>query len=100
MRDELIGEELIGEYLLWHLNKNKLVSYRKKYNLGVSGEPIHSFETVLSGIARSIGGLVSQGELNRNRAAKKFLFDYRNGKLGALTLDDPPPSILNKKEID
>lgn len=84
-----MGEELIGEYLLWHLNKNGLVSYRKKYNLGVSEEPIQSYETLLSGIARSIGGMANQGELNRNRAAKKFLFDYRNGKLGALTLDDP-----------
>ena len=88
-----MGEELIGEYLLWNLNQNEKTMYRKKYSLGVSNDAIESYETLLSGIARCIGGTSHQGALNRDRAAKKFLFDYRRGKLGSITLDELKPVV-------
>ena len=58
--------------------------------MGTSKEIISSYDMVVNGIARSIGGLSKQGAMNRNRAAKKFLFDFRKGKLGRVTLDAIP----------
>lgn len=83
-----MGEELIGEYLLWNLNENKQYLYRKRYALGAPDSPISSYEALLRGIGRSIGAIGNRGDIfDRTRAAKKFITDYRSGKLGKMTLD-------------
>ena len=100
LRDELVGEELIGEYLLWNFNQNGQYLYKKKYALGTVQSPIESYETVLRGIGRAIGSLHHKGQLDRDRAAKKFISDYRSGKLGQMTLDvlpSSPPTEIEKK---
>lgn len=79
IRDKIVGEETICEYLLYVLNKQNQViidGYTDKLQLR---EPTTQLQTVLN-----VLGSHSIGNVN---ACRKFLQLYRSGKLGRFCLD-------------
>jgi ribosome biogenesis GTPase A len=81
---------LIGDYLLWMYNATQNYSYSERYGAGVC----QNFEELSSIIAKTIGGLTQKGKWDHNRAARRFLADFRTGKLGPITLDLLPEEIV------
>lgn len=72
-----LGELLLRDYL-------GLVKVRYK----ISGEG-----DILTEIAMSRGMLISGGEPNVERAAATLLDEFRGGKIGKITLDEPPGGV-------
>lgn len=58
----------------------------KRYDISVEGRP----EELLEGIAARRGCLVKGGQFDLDKAANILLDDYRNGRLGRITLELPP----------
>lgn len=85
LRDEVVGYELIADYLLYTLNKNKKFEYTKRFALDEPSDDVH---VVLTAVAKRIGALLPGGRLNLELAAEHFVSKYRLGDLGAFTLDD------------
>lgn len=95
MRDDLVGVELIADYLLFTLNKHKQFSYVERFALG---EPSDNIELVLEGIAKRIGALGHEGRPFIADAAQHFVNRFREGTLGHFCLDDL--RRLDKRPVD
>ena len=89
--DDVVGEELIGDYLLYKLNSIGNQKYTKHYSI----PPTNEFGELIRCIGTSIGALNANGSINRNRAAIKFIQDFRKGHLGLCLLD----SIAEQKGV-
>lgn len=79
IKDEVFNQEELAEWLLGWLktfHSEALVSYQAK---GV--------ELTLEGIGRARGCLVQGGAVDRLKAAQQILRDFRQGRLGRITLD-------------
>eukprot|EP00038_Savillea_parva_P001853 m.107906 g.107906 ORF g.107906 m.107906 type:complete len:328 (-) comp10638_c0_seq4:96-1079(-) len=90
LRDEVVGHELIADFLLFTLNRHEEFEYVRRFGLDAPSDDIH---VVLAGIARRIGALLPGGHLNLELAAQHFVSKYRSGDLGRFTLDDLPPPM-------
>jgi ribosome biogenesis GTPase A len=77
IKDNILGENLISDYLLFLLNNKKKFSYMKLYNLK---EPIDNFDELLK--------LVGNNENDYHKITIKFLENYRLGNFGKFTLDE------------
>jgi len=55
---------------------------------GIQNTDIHPYD-ILADIGRKRGCLMSGGKIDRNRAAGIIINDYRDGKLGRITLEKP-----------
>jgi len=84
IRESIVGEELIADYLLYTLNKFQEFSYVSMFNMK---QPSDNIDIVLTIIANRIGTKNSDGTPNHLIAARYFLAKYREGTLGKLTLD-------------
>ncbi|NXF22892.1 MTG1 GTPase, partial [Rhodinocichla rosea] len=95
IRDHLVGEDVMADYLLYTLNKQQQFRYVQRYGLG---QPCDHVEPLLKHVALSQGrtqkvkvltgtGNVNMMMLNYPAAAYKFLRDFRAGRLGRVTLD-------------
>ncbi|MFW6380944.1 MAG: ribosome biogenesis GTPase YlqF [Bacillota bacterium] len=60
---------------------------QEKYNLSFTGDQPYD---ILPLIGKKRGCLQSGGRVDRNRAASLILNDFRQGKLGRITLEKPP----------
>ncbi len=87
IKDELIGEELLAEYLLWWNRNHRSPLSFSSYGIESPGRDA---EAMLEQIARRRGLLQGGGEIDRGRAASALLHDFRAGKLGRTTLDGLP----------
>lgn len=83
-RDHHVGEQLIADYILFLLNKNKKFDYVRVYDLP---EPCDDIEVVLNQLATRLGAQKKGGEYDLLRAARHFISSYREGRLGSMTLD-------------
>eukprot|EP00039_Didymoeca_costata_P010806 m.146370 g.146370 ORF g.146370 m.146370 type:complete len:166 (-) comp14969_c0_seq4:3297-3794(-) len=83
LRDELVGEELIADFLLYTLNSRRNFTYVKEFGLEAPSDDI---EEVLHGIATKKGALLQGGVPNTDLAARYFVECYRLGKLGRFRL--------------
>ena len=83
IRDGILDDELIGDYVLFKLNQEKVFNYVNRYNLP-GKRPTNSIHDLLVAVENRLG-------LTNNRvgAVEKFLSDFREGRLGKLTLDRP-----------
>lgn len=77
MKDSVLGEDEIADYLLFILNQNKNFSYVSELKLD---EPTDDIVDVLSHLSRTSG----KDEL---AAARLFIRKYRQGKFGLFLLD-------------
>ncbi|NXJ87229.1 MTG1 GTPase, partial [Trogon melanurus] len=95
IRDHLVGEDIMADYLLYVLNKHQQFQYVQRYGLA---EACDDVEAVLRRVALAQGrtqkvkvltgtGNVNVTMLNYPAAAYKFLRDFRAGRLGKVTLD-------------
>ncbi|NXU26941.1 MTG1 GTPase, partial [Thalassarche chlororhynchos] len=95
IRDHLVGEDIMADYLLYTLNKRQQFGYVQRYGLAKACDDI---EPVLRRVALAQGrtqkvkvltgtGNVNVTMLNYPAAAYEFLRDFRAGRLGRVTLD-------------
>ncbi|NXK02225.1 MTG1 GTPase, partial [Herpetotheres cachinnans] len=95
IRDHLVGEDIMADYLLYTLNKWQQFGYVQRYGLA---EACDNIELVLRRVALAQGrtqkvkvltgtGNVNVTMLNYPAAAYEFLRDFRAGRLGRVTLD-------------
>ncbi|XP_009075471.1 PREDICTED: mitochondrial ribosome-associated GTPase 1 [Acanthisitta chloris] len=95
IRDHLVGEDIMADYLLYSLNKHQQFGYVQRYGLP---EACDAIEPVLKHVAFARGrtqkvkvltgtGNVNVTMLNYTAAAYEFLRDFRAGRLGRVTLD-------------
>ncbi|NXD44228.1 MTG1 GTPase, partial [Copsychus sechellarum] len=95
IRDHLVGEDVMADYLLYTLNKQQQFGYVQHYGLG---QPCDCIEPLLKHVALTQGrtqkvkvltgtGDVNMMMLNYPAAAYEFLRDFRAGRLGRVTLD-------------
>ncbi|NWV18965.1 MTG1 GTPase, partial [Origma solitaria] len=95
IRDHLVGEDVMADYLLYTLNKQQQFRYVQRYRLGQACDHI---EALLKHVALAQGrtqkvkvltgtGNVNMMMLNYPAAAYEFLRDFRAGRLGRVTLD-------------
>ncbi|CAN0233090.1 unnamed protein product [Bubo scandiacus] len=95
IRDHLVGEDIMADYLLYTLNKWQQFGYTQRYGLAA---PCDDIEPVLKQVALTLGrtqkvkvltgtGNVNVTMLNYPAAACEFLRDFRAGRLGRVTLD-------------
>ena len=87
IRDQILDIEELACELLGILRAAYEERLRERYKL--TGElPEEPYE-LLTEVGRKRGMLVSGGEVNTERAATMLLDEYREGKLGAITLEFP-----------
>ncbi|NWU54631.1 MTG1 GTPase, partial [Dromas ardeola] len=95
IRDHLVGEDIMADYLLYALNKQQQFGYVQRYRLA---EACDAIEPVLRHVALARGrtqkvkvltgtGNVNVTTLDYSAAAYEFLRDFRAGRLGRVTLD-------------
>ncbi|NXY80488.1 MTG1 GTPase, partial [Glareola pratincola] len=95
IRDHLVGEDIMADYLLYALNKQQQFGYVQRYGLA---EACDAIEPVLRHVALARGrtqkvkvltgtGNVNVTTLDYPAAAYEFLRDFRAGRLGRVTLD-------------
>ncbi|NWS61608.1 MTG1 GTPase, partial [Chunga burmeisteri] len=95
IRDHLVGEDIMADYLLYTLNKQQHFGYVQRYGLA---EACDDIKLVLRRVALAQGrtqkvtvltgtGNVNVTTLNYSAAAYEFLRDFRAGRLGRVTLD-------------
>nr|XP_040569857.1 mitochondrial GTPase 1-like isoform X2 [Lepeophtheirus salmonis] len=102
LRDDLIGEKIVADYLLFHLNKYQHFKYVK--TLGLEA-PTDNIDTLLTQIAvnhnwiNKVKNLVnnSMEEMpNKKQASTYFLMLFRKGKFGSINLDSDELDTKNK----
>jgi len=77
IKDEIAGESLICDYLLFVLNKLSIFDYVKKYGL----------EGPTDDIDKLVNHLKKKYNWNEEAICRAILKDYRKGRLGKFTLD-------------
>ena len=87
MNNEVVSRELIADFLAWKLETMKVSVPWENY--GLEKVPDDG-DQLLTGIARKRGYLLPGGRLDTERAAYSFIRDFRDKKLGRLTLEWPP----------
>ena len=85
IKDEILNTEELAAELIKFLNANYPGVLEEKYGV----EPSDDAYVLLAGIARSRNCLLKGSELDTEKAALLLLDDFRNGKLGRLTLEYP-----------
>ncbi|MCB6413946.1 ribosome biogenesis GTPase YlqF [Faecalimonas umbilicata] len=85
IKDEILnGEELAAEFILF-MGKNYPGVLAEKYAIEEMEDPY----AVLAEIAESRHCLIRGNELDTNKAALLLLDDFRNGRIGRMTLEYP-----------
>lgn len=87
IKDDILDKETLAARFLEHMALRYPVSLRTRYNL--SGELPEQGGELLELIGRKRGMLISGGEVNYERAAAVVLDEFRSGKLGRITLEQP-----------
>ena len=88
VKDSVVGEEEIADYLLFSMNRNKHFEYVKELDLD---KPTDEITEVLSHIMRRSG----KDSLS---AARFFLRKYREGKFGLFLLDELQYTVCKKQK--
>lgn len=88
VKDDILDIEFLASRLLYFLCEN---SYKEnivsRYGIEISDND-EGYE-ILEKIGRKRGMLISGGEVNTERAAITVLDEFRSGKLGKITLEEP-----------
>lgn len=85
IKDEILNTEELAAELIRFLGQYYPGVIPDKYSVDMAEDPY----TVLRGIAKSRNCILRGNELDTEKAALMFLDDFRNGRLGRLTLEFP-----------
>ncbi|MEE2717441.1 MAG: ribosome biogenesis GTPase YlqF [SAR324 cluster bacterium] len=91
IKDEVVGLDRLCDFLLRTLQAQRPEALQACYRLEASGENADPQE-LLAQIAQRRGCLKLGGVVDEIRAATVLLRDFREGRLGQLTFDDPDSS--------
>ena len=89
LKDDVVGPELLVEYLLHVCRRDALAGRLRRY--GLEELPASAAE-LLAAVARASGSLGPGGGIDARRAATAVLQDFRAGRLGLFALDGCPPA--------
>ena len=97
VKDQIMDTEFLACRLLEFLKDNYNDLLEARYGITTGDIPPNDDETIgcvvgfeiLERIGRKRGFLVSGGEINTQRAADTVLDEYRSGKIGRMTLEQP-----------
>lgn len=89
VKDDILDIEALAAFLLETLSVSYPKAILDRYKIDKSDE---GFE-LLKELGRKRGMLISGGEVNTERAAITLLDEFRNGKLGKITLELPGEKI-------
>ena len=93
IKEEILNQEELALYLINKLSSEYPNNLKDRYNLDkLSEDPSITLNDI--GIKR--GCLKSQGEIDLNRASKLILDDFKNGKLGFISLEKPYKDVKNE----
>lgn len=84
VKDEVVHLDDVCVYLLNYLFENHLKNLELRYNSKFESFDV---EDIYEKIGRSIGALISGGEIDYERVTKVVINDYRNLKFGKITLE-------------
>ena len=85
INDEILNKEELAAELLKFMGERYPETLKERYDV----EPGDPYE-MLGQIARARACLLKGNEYDYKKAANLFLDDYRNGRLGRMTLEFPP----------
>ena len=86
IRDGIVESEIVCDYLLYKLNKETVFNYVNRYSLPLR-KPTNSIHDLGNSIMERFK------MTDRATAYEAFLRDFRDGKLGNITLDDEGPRV-------
>lgn len=89
VRDEILDLEGLAGHLLELLMELYPDAVNSRYKTNLSPEDRLPGHEILERVGRKRGMLISGGEVNTERAAITVLDEYRGGKLGRITLEQP-----------
>lgn len=89
VKDQILDTELLAVRLLDFLRSLKPADFIARFKLeDIDLDAIDSYE-LLNVIGKKRGMLISEGEIDTERAAIMLLDEFRSGKLGRITLEMP-----------
>ncbi|AUN03847.1 ribosome biogenesis GTPase YlqF [Clostridium botulinum] len=97
IKDEIMDIETLALRLVERLQVKYPERVMKRYKLEALEEnPLDN----LDNIGRRRGALISKGEIDYNRISVILLDEFRGGKLGAISLEDPEDIIKDNIQIE
>lgn len=90
VKDDVVDTELLAMRLLWRLNEKYPHLLEERYKFTAEETQDLDSYGLLELLGRKRGMLVRGGEIDTERAALAALDDFRNGRIGRITLEDPP----------
>lgn len=98
IRDGIIDHEFTVEYILYILNKYKVSKYLSHYGLK---SPTEKLDVVLNKVVRgdSSENIIKSkyGSTSSHNALIAFMKDFREGKLGRVTIDATPEEEVERR---
>ena len=91
VKDGIMDIEELACFLIQLLHRRYPAALKERYGIDVD-EDIPGYE-LLEMAGRKRGFLVSGGEINTERMAKVLVDEYRSGKLGRFTLEEPEETL-------
>lgn len=90
VKDDILDIELLAMRLLWLLSQEYPQCLAERYRIKEGETDGLDAYHLLELVGRKRGMLISGGEVNTERAAITVLDEFRSGKLGKITLEQPP----------
>ncbi len=90
IRDAILDSEELASLLCARLYKNEAALFCARYKLDAGALDGMSGYDILCAVAKKRGFLLSGGELNTERAAGIVLDEFREAKIGRITLENAP----------
>lgn len=95
IKDDILDISKLAVYLLEFLKNKYPNSIKERYNFDPADK---SGIDILTECGKRRGCLIQGGEIDYQRASSVVLDDYRNGKLGKITLDHEDALIPEETE--
>jgi len=86
IKDAILGVELLNEYLLYQWSKQGIRDYKKRYKLDCTPE---NHIEMLKMVGHNTGTLKTAGEVELTQTSALILQDFREGRLGKISLETP-----------
>lgn len=88
IKDQVVGTELIADYMLFKLNQMRSTRYVDA--LGI-GEPTDDIQELFEKVYKKCGALGKEPDVQNKLAAEFLLQEFRRGAFGQFTLDPVTP---------